>query len=127
MKSQTSLPIQYSDGSRPDASRGINKNPDSYGTAFQTRLNESIIDVYERSEVHAAVADERTGADRRASSTRRHSSPESTALQSGDKVMDLDVYSPDQKTKQTDNKAEKPTPAIFSPSQEKGRLLDTWA
>ncbi len=127
MKSQTSLPIQYSDGSRSDTSRGVNKNPDSYGTAFQARLNESIIDVYERSEVHAAVPDEREVADRRTSSTRRHSSLESAALQSGEKVMDLEVYSKDRKTKQTDNNANKPTPAIFSPSLEKGRLLDTWA
>lgn len=127
MKSQSSLPIQYGAGSKPDISRGSDNNPNSFGASFQTRLNESIIDVYERSEVNAAVPDERTGIDRRNYFTRRQSSEESTPLQSGKKVTNADVYSTDQKTYQTGNTTEKTAPAIFSPSPDKGRLLDIWA
>ena len=124
MKSQSSLPIQYGAGSKPDISRGSEKNP---GTSFQTRLNESIIDVYERSEVNAVVPDERTGIDRRTYSTRRQSFAESTTLPSGKKVTDVEVNSTDQKTYQAANRTIKTAPAIFSPSQNKGRLLDIWA
>lgn len=127
MKSQSSLPIQYGTGSKPDISQGPEKNPNSFGASFQTRLNESIIDVYERSEVNAVVPDERTGNDRRTYSTRRQSSAESNPLPSGKKVTDVDVYSTDQKTYQTNNRTEKISPAIFSPSPDKGKLLDTWA
>ncbi|MGV8059187.1 MAG: hypothetical protein AB2L12_14375 [Smithellaceae bacterium] len=133
MKSPSSLPVQP--GSRADVSRGIQKSPDGLGTAqtessassFQSRLDESIIDVYERSEVNAAVPDERTGVDRRTSSTRRQSSREPAPLKSGAKVTDVNVYSTNQRTNDTYNKTEKTAPAIFSPSQEKGKLVDIWA
>ncbi len=127
MKSQSSLPIQYGAGSRPDISQGSEKNSGSTGTSFQTQLNESIIDVYERSEVNAAVPDERTGIDRRNYYTRRQSSEESASLSSGKKVTDVGAYSTDQKTYQADNRTEKTAPAIFSPSQNKGSILDIWA
>jgi hypothetical protein len=125
MTSQSSVPIQYYNGSKSEISRGSEKslsNSTTSGTSFQTSLNESIIDVYERSEVNAAVPDERTGVDRRTSSPRRQSSS-SAPLQS----TDVGVYSTRQKTNQTFNKAEKTTPVFFSPSQKKGSLLDIWA
>jgi hypothetical protein len=130
MKSQSSLPIQYGAGSKSEISRGLEKNSDSSTapqTSFQTRLNENIIDVYERSEVKAAVPDERERADRRMYSTRRQSSSESAPLQSGNKVTDINKNSPNQKTNQTYTKTEKTAPAIFSPSPEKGKLIDVWA
>jgi len=130
MESQTSLPIQYRNGSKSEISRGSDKNPDSPATSrtsFQTSLNESIIDVYERSEVNAAVPDERTGTDRRTSPTRRRSSSESAPLASGKKATDVASYTIEQKINQTYNKTEIATPAFFSPSQKKGSLLDIWA
>ncbi len=127
MKSQSSLPIQYGTGSKTDTSRGSENNSGGLGTSFKTHLNESIIDVYERSEVNAAVPDERTGMDRRTYSTRRQSSDASTPLTSATKFAEAEAYSQDQKTNQTDNRTEKIAPAIFSPSADKGRLLDVWA
>jgi hypothetical protein len=130
MKSQAPLPIQYISGSKPEITRGLGKNPDSPATSrtsFQTSLNESIIDVYERSEVNVAVPDERTGVDRRTSSTRRHSSSESAALQSGKNATDVGIYSTEQKINHTYNKTEQTRPAFFSPSPKKGSLIDTWA
>lgn len=128
MESQTSLPIQYRTVSKPDISRGLEKKPDTSATShtsFQISLNESIIDVYERSNVNVAVPDERKGVDRRVHSNRRHSSPESVPLQSGKTVADVDTYSAKQKTNQAYN-TEKTMPAFFSPSLEKGSLLDIW-
>jgi hypothetical protein len=126
MESQTFLPIQYHTVSKPEISRGLENKPDtSVNTSFQISLNESIIDVYERSNVNVAVPDERKGVDRRVHSNRRHSSPESVPLQSGKTVADVDTYSAKQKTNQAYN-TEKTMPAFFSPSLEKGSLLDIW-
>jgi hypothetical protein len=130
MESQSSLPIQYPTGSNPEISRGSEKNRGSSattGTSFQATFNESIIDVYERSEINAAVPDERTGVDRRTSSTRRQSSSASPPLQSTKKTTDINTYSAEQGTNQTYINTEKTAPAFFSPSEKKGSLLDTWA
>jgi hypothetical protein len=137
MKSQSSLPLQYSSGSRSDISRSFEKTPDSSVSAqsYQdisrasspTRSNESIIDVYERSKENAAVPDERTISDRRRASTRRQASQESTSIQSDKIVSDIGMSSTDQKANQTSSKTGNISPAIFSPSREKGKLVDIWA
>jgi hypothetical protein len=137
MESKSSLPVQYGVRSTPDMSQGPEKKSDRSGAAqiqstasqssFQSRLNEIVIDVYERSEVNTSVPDERIGADRRRSATRRHSSSESGPSQSGNNVNNVDPYSTDQKTYQTYTETEKIQPAIFSPFREKGKLVDTWA
>jgi len=137
MTSQSSLPIQYSTGSRSDIPRGIEKKPDSLGatqeaaatsrTSFQTQLNENIINAYERSKDDVVVPDERTGVDRRRSANRRQSSLESVPLQSGKNITGSYLYSADQKIDQPYTVAEKTSPVIFSPSPKKGTLVDIWA
>lgn len=131
MESQSFLPIPYFPGSKPAISRGLEKNANSSaisGTSFPDSLNESIIDVYERQEINAFAPDERSGFDRRTSPTRRRSTAESAPLQSGKKAADAGIYSTQQKANQTfNNKTENTMPALFSPSQKKGSLLDIWA
>lgn len=137
MKSEFPLPIQYGAGSTPGISNGVEKSkgntataqaqPEASRNSFQTRLNEIVIDVYERSADNAAVPDEREGIDRRHSSTRRQSSQESPSLQSSKKVTDADTYSTGKKESQAYNKAGNTVPAVFSPSGEKGRLVDIFA
>jgi hypothetical protein len=137
MKSQPSLPVQYSTGSKSDIARSFEKTRDNPGTAqsYQdisrtsspTRSNESIIDVYERLKENAAVPDERTVSDRRRSSTRRQSSQESTSIPSDKIVSDIGMSSTNQKANQTRSKTVNISPAIFSPSREQGKLIDIWA
>ncbi|PKN76605.1 MAG: hypothetical protein CVU52_04030 [Deltaproteobacteria bacterium HGW-Deltaproteobacteria-10] len=127
MKSQSSLPVQYGIGSKPESSPRSEKDAGSIGDSFQKQLNERIIDVYERSEINAAVPDERTTRDRRTYSTRRQSSAESTPLTSDAKLTDVEASSKDKKSYQSVNRTEKNTPSFFSPSPDKGRLLDIWA
>jgi hypothetical protein len=130
MKSQSSLPIQYITGSQSAISQGSDKNADSPTTSrtpFQISLNESIIDIYERSEVNTAVPDERSGFDRRTSPGRRQSSAKSVPSPSDQRVTDVNAYSPKQTTTQTYDETAKKMPAFFSPSSEKGSILDTWA
>lgn len=130
MENQSSLTIQYSNGSKPEISRSLDKKQNSSAsshTSFQTSLKESIIDVYERSDVNVAVPDERTGVDRRTSPSRRRSSPESVPLQSDNKVKDVGIYSTKQKINQIYSNTEKIAPAFFSQSPLKGSLLDIWA
>jgi hypothetical protein len=137
MKSQSSLPIQYGIGSKSEISRSFEKIPYSSGatesyqdisrTSSPTRSNESIIDVFERSKDNAAVPDERTVADRRQSSMRRHSSQASTSAQSDKIASEIGMSSTDQETNQTHSKTGNISPAIFSPSRDKGKLVDIWA
>ncbi len=127
MKSQSSLPVQYGIGSKPESSRRSDNDAGSLGDSFQKQLNERIIDVYERSEINAAVPDERTMRDRRSYSSRRQSSAESNPLNSNTPVTEVDADSKYQKSYQSVNKTEKKAPSFFSQSPDKGRLLDTWA
>lgn len=129
METQSALPIQYSNDTKSGISRSSeqkqNSSASSY-TSFLSSLKESVIDVYERSDINIAVPDERTGSDRRISPTRRRSSPESAFLQTDNKVKDVGIYPTEQKISQIYSNAEKITPSSFSQSQDKGILLDIW-
>jgi hypothetical protein len=133
MISQSSLPIQNSTGSKPDISRRADKNPDSIGaaqvkpaTSFTTELKDNIINVYERSEAKIAVPDERSGVDRRRSAGRQLSSLQSAPLPSAKNVTASYLYPTNQTIKNTYTWTENTPPAIFSPSAEKGTLIDIW-
>lgn len=129
METQSSLSIQYNNGSKSGISRGFEQKQNSFtstNTSFQTSLKESVIDVYERSDINVAVPDERTGFDRRVSPSRRRSSPESAFLQTDNKVKDVGIYPTEQKISQTYSNTGKITPTFFSQSQDKGILLDIW-
>lgn len=137
MESLSSLPIQYSTGSRADISQGGEKCSGTIEeaqaqhtesrTSFQARLTESIIDVYERSQENVVVPDERTGIDRRRSATRRRSFQESAPLQTDKIVTDVDPYLTDKKIIQNHRKTEKNPLTVFSSSPEVGRFINTWA
>jgi hypothetical protein len=139
MISQTNWPIQYSAGLKPASSHKLEKSQDSPGVSqaqpvalqpyFQAQLSEKIVDVYdvyERSQDNIAVPDERTGVDRRQSANRKQYSPESALLQSNEKVTYIPIYPADHKINQTYTQTGNTPPAIFSPSQEKGKLIDIW-
>ncbi|MEN6330935.1 MAG: hypothetical protein ABFD57_02985 [Smithella sp.] len=129
MESQSSLPIQKLTVVNPEVPRRLEKNQDSSeasGASFKTSLSESIIDVYERSDNKIAVPDERKGVDRRVCSNRRHSSSPSFPLPSGTTVINIAPYSSEQQTNRI-SPAKNTMPASFSPSQEKGSMIDIWA
>jgi hypothetical protein len=136
MINNANLPIQYSAGLKPTISRGVEKSPDSYRVSqaqpivsppyFQTHLSENIIDVYERSLDNITVPDERRGVDRRQSANRNQTSPESAPLQSDKNVTYTQIYSSDHKINQIHTRIENTPLAIFSPSPQKGKLIDIW-
>lgn len=136
MKSQSSLPIQYRAGTTPDifhkAENGqscngvIQEQPTVARTSFPSRLNESIIDVYERVTENAAVPDQRTGIDRRKSSVRQQASPELILQKLNNKVADIDFYSIRQKASNVFHSVKNTVPVIFSPAQKKGKFIDIW-
>ncbi len=132
MESQSSIQINILNSVNPETSRRFDKNHDSSatsGTSFKTSLSESaVVDVYQRSgsDFNVAVPDERRGGDRRVSSNRRRSSSPSVLLQSNMAVTNVGQHSPYQKTNRVLN-TQNTMPASFSPSQEKGSLVDVWA
>lgn len=132
MESQSSLQILNLNGVNPDTYRRFDKNPDpsaTSSTSFKTSLSESaVVDIYQRSDFNVAVPDERRGGDRRVRSDRRHSSlpSPSVLLQSDITITNVGKLSPYQKTNRVLN-TQNTMPASFSPSREKGSLIDVWA
>lgn len=125
MESQSSLFIQNNAGLKPEIPRQPEKSKDSkesLSESFKNSLNESIVDVYERSDINTAVPNERSGADRRISVPRRKSSSQSVPFTSGTIDMQNDINI----TKQSYVTAGKDT-SDFSSSQKKGSFLDIWA
>lgn len=126
MISQSSLPVQYSTGSKPNSPGAAQAQPATSSTYFHTQLNENIINVYERSKDDIVVPNERTGIDRRRSANRRQAPPESAPLQSDEKVAGTYLYLTDQKINQTYAMTENTQPVAFSPSPKKGSFVDIW-
>jgi hypothetical protein len=94
---------------------------------FSTRVDEIIVDVYERPVYRISVPDERRGIDRRRSEARQESLPASFTVQSGRKVPIVYGNYADSKTDSIYNSAADILPAIFSPMRDKGKIIDTWA
>jgi hypothetical protein len=125
MESQSSLFIQSNAGLRPEIPRQSEKSRDSkesLSESFKNSLNESIVDVYERSDIKTAVPNERSGVDRRTSAPRRKPSLQSVSFTTGE----IDIQNDVNITKQTYVATGKDT-SDFSSLQKKGNFLDTWA
>ena len=136
MSGQSSLSIQYRAGSTPDIASGAEKRLQRVGPSqeqpikslpsLQRRFDENIIDVYERSVENAAVPDQRTGVDRRRSFIQQPSFQAVHLQQVIEKTTDIDLYSAAQQANHAYNKMGNFPPAMFSPSREKGELIDIW-
>jgi hypothetical protein len=131
MSSENSLPIQYGIGSRPNSLQGVEKNhPQNtvvFPSPFSTRLDEKIIDVYERSAYSTAVPDERTGIERRQSLIHQPSFPEALPLPPYQEVATTRLHFANREANSTYTRAANTMPSIFSPPRETGTIIDTWA
>ena len=93
---------------------------------FPASTAEKTIDVFERSSSNCAVPDERSGIDRRQSIARRQSFPAFLAVQAGEKVDQAELSSVNLKAASAYSRAANIPPVIFSPPQQKGKLIDIW-